>query len=675
MSAGRRPCPAKSVLEKYVADELDDATSTELDEHLDGCPRCLSDVSSIEAATRDVRGLPTRPAAGDRFFEERGCGVAVRRAGERLMRDAASCLPEEEALELATGEVIDGFRILSELGRGGFARVYLAHQDSLRRLVALKVSARRSPEAHVLSKLDHPYIVRVYDERVIADRGVRLLYMQYVAGGSLHRVAREARRTPRGRRDGRTLAEAATRCLGRDDGDRSTSPGRFDVGHDWPSAVCRIGARLAYALDYAHRNGVVHRDVKPANVLLSRDGRPMLVDFNISGGADASRHYAGGSLPYMSPEQLGAFAGISDPRDVGPSSDVYSLALVLFELASDAAAFPAVAGHPAALRRSLAQKRSLRVELPADFPRGMRHVIDKGADPDPKSRWPSAEVFARRLELCSIPETHSVIYPPERGWRERGTRYPLCGLLICGMSPNVFMAVANIAYNESFTIENFDVAAHRTAMIVVNPVVFSAGFGLGYRAARPALAAMARLRRGMLPDEIRRDVVGRALGLGPAIAKVVLALWVATGLIYPAWNRLAAPDGPASFGHLLEFFVSQALHGVIGAAATFLTVTYFMTACVCPRLLGNEGRADVRETARRLSAAADRYAAALGLAAPVTLIALAALDHGHPLLLASVGTCAGVGYASALATLPAIRANLRAIELMSFPTEDLLERD
>ena len=112
---------------------------------------------------------------------------------------------QNASMHFADGEQIDDFCIIGELGTGAFARVYLAQQVSLQRRVALKVTSQNSHEAKVLSQLDHPNIVRVYDERVLPDRGVRLLYMQYVPGGSLRQISKKVRETPLRNRDGRTL--------------------------------------------------------------------------------------------------------------------------------------------------------------------------------------------------------------------------------------------------------------------------------------------------------------------------------------------------------------------------------------------------------------------------------------------------------------------------------------
>ena len=110
------------------------------------------------------------------------------------------------------------------------------------------------------------------------------------------------------------------------------------AGRTWPETVCWLGVCLANALDYAHRRGVLHRDVKPANVLLTAEASPKLADFNVSfssklDGANPAAFF-GGSLAYMSPEQLEAFnpASAREAGDLDGRSDLYSLCIILWEL-------------------------------------------------------------------------------------------------------------------------------------------------------------------------------------------------------------------------------------------------------------------------------------------------------------------------------------------------------
>ncbi|MGH7137427.1 MAG: hypothetical protein ACREHD_16915, partial [Pirellulales bacterium] len=90
--------------------------------------------------------------------------------------------------ELEAGERLDDFDLILRVGQGAFGRVFLARQRSMQRLVALKISADRGNEPQTMAQLDHPHIVRVFDQRLLEDRGLRLLYMQYVAGGTLQAV-------------------------------------------------------------------------------------------------------------------------------------------------------------------------------------------------------------------------------------------------------------------------------------------------------------------------------------------------------------------------------------------------------------------------------------------------------------------------------------------------------
>src|SRR5271155_5065425 len=97
---------------------------------------------------------------------------------------------------IAVGDQIDDFDLLAELGSGAFAKVFLARQRSMQRLVALKGSCDQSTEPQTLAQLDHDYIVRVYDQRLLPERRLRLLYMQYVSGGTLQAVIYRVRQTP-----------------------------------------------------------------------------------------------------------------------------------------------------------------------------------------------------------------------------------------------------------------------------------------------------------------------------------------------------------------------------------------------------------------------------------------------------------------------------------------------
>src|SRR4029079_5562122 len=177
---------------------------------------------------------------------------------------------------------VDDFDLLALLGEGQFAQVFLARQCSMQRLVALKVSGSRGVEAQTLAQLDHPHIVRVYDQRFLSDQQVQLVYMSYLPGGTVHHVLNEVKATSPERRSGQTLLKAVDAALhARGEVPPPASAVRAEwAARTWPAAVCTLGLKLARALDYAHQHGVLHRDIKPANVLLTPDGEPLLGDFN-----------------------------------------------------------------------------------------------------------------------------------------------------------------------------------------------------------------------------------------------------------------------------------------------------------------------------------------------------------------------------------------------------------
>ena len=127
-----------------------------------------------------------------------------------------------ETPSFCSGDRIDDFELLTQLGRGAFAQVFLARQVSMERLVALKISDHKGSEPQTLAQLDHPNIVRVFDQRVAENPTARLLYMEVIPGGTLQEVVKQVRQAEKGDRTGRLLLDAVDQQLG---GSGASPPG------------------------------------------------------------------------------------------------------------------------------------------------------------------------------------------------------------------------------------------------------------------------------------------------------------------------------------------------------------------------------------------------------------------------------------------------------------------
>ena len=302
-----------------------------------------------------------------------------------------------------------------ELGRGGMGIVYLARDVRLDRPVALKllppgraqhveVRERFLTEARMAARLAHPNIVPIHAVEELD--GFVFFAMRYGAGETLgDGVRREGRLPP------------------------------------WQAA--QLLRDVAYALAYAHAQGVVHRDIKPDNILLDRDDRALVADFGIARLADDGGT-AGiqGTPEYVSPEQASGAA--CDGR-----ADLYSLGAVAFHALIGR---PPFAGDAATqLRQHLTVAAPSLVDLAPEIPTRLSAVVDRALAKDPDGRWPSAEAMAEAL-APPLPLTADLPVPV-RIWAERGREmkglYVIWSLLFYGLATMIF----TVAMAEGWPLE------------------------------------------------------------------------------------------------------------------------------------------------------------------------------------------------------------------------------
>jgi serine/threonine protein kinase len=577
--------------------------------------------------------------------------------------------------EIEVGQQLDDFDLLTRLGKGAFASVYLARQRSMQRLVALKISNDRGDEPQTLAQLDHPHIVRVYDQRLLPERQLRLLYMQVVPGGTLHGVADFVRATAPALRSGKLVIEAVDSALE----DRGEAPPaesslrRRFKRWKWPEAVCWLGARLAAALDYAHARGVLHRDVKPANVLLTAEGSPKLADFNVSfsskldGATPAA--YFGGSLAYMSPEQLEAAnpAHARSPHEMDGRSDVFSLGVMLWELLTGVRPFgdEHFTGSWGSTLDVLTQRRRKGVPaealaaLPRELPLGMKEVLLSCLSPDANGRPATAGELARQLELCLQPRAQRLFRPSRATIEQAARRRPLLALVAATVFANVVYSVLNIYFNVMSMMQEFqdlgleavyDLFWERM-MPVVNGTAYPVGIAVGLYLCWPIVVAVKRRAQAakLADEELPRIALGRrrCLWIGDYFGWLSGCLWCISGFIFAWWIQVEVHAlGREVPRNLYAHFVpSQILWGLIVGVQVFFMVSALSVRAFMPILveLGRNTGDDVS----RLMALQQRSGWYFGVAISTPFVALLLLA-GDSRYATAVGLIAGVGFVCSL---------------------------
>lgn len=234
------------------------------------------------------------------------------------------------------GESFSGFDIDRKVGSGAFARVYVARDPTLGyRPVVLKVSRSGGSEAMTLGRLTHDNIVPVNSVKVDEASGLTVICMPYQGEATLVDLLEAGFKSGQQPRSGEVILSVARhRAVAAVEKVDSSTAERLRR-RSYVDAVVELGIRLTGALKYAHSRGVLHRDLKPSNVLLSPAGDPKLLDFNLSWDTQLSGARLGGTVPYMSPEQVQAvlLGKAKDGRgSIDQRSDLFSLGVLLYEL-------------------------------------------------------------------------------------------------------------------------------------------------------------------------------------------------------------------------------------------------------------------------------------------------------------------------------------------------------
>ncbi|WP_406276065.1 protein kinase domain-containing protein [Nocardia sp. NBC_00881] len=608
----------------------------------------------------------------------------------RLMGDYRSTMIARPSAQVVldaidVGDHIDDFDLLMRIGAGAFAKVYLARQQSMQRLVAVKISHNHGNEPQTLAQLDHEYIVRIYDQRLIADGDLKLLYMQYLPGGTLLDVLRLQRTTPAEHRSGQLLLDAIDNVLA-DKGEVRPTESAIrtrTAALTWPETVAWLGRRLAEALEHASERGVLHRDIKPANVLLSAEGIPKLADFNVSFSTRVTGTnplaYFGGSLAYMSPEQLEACHPdlSATAADLDTRSDIFALAVMLWELLTGRRPFAdeTFAGES---ETSLARMLELRrrpveskflADLPSDCPMALRRVLLKCLSSDRGDRYSCGSELAQQLDLCLEERARDLVYPLPNSWRARLSRRPTPILWSSSMVGVGLAHVYLAAHLEELIAARLpDATAWQLykGTIIFYLCAFPLSVLVYVYISHDLLAVPRGLRDGRRYDEVMlARVRSRTLFWGDLCAMNTLlfaVLGTVTGVMLLVWFT----ELPARM--LVHAATTVLVTGTISVAYTFFLSTFYVVRCVYPIYL-RHGRTTARDSAD-LRAQRRRTTVYLAVTASVPLVGVlagfSALEPAElPLVRDSVlGLCAasGLAFVAIYWLFRKLDADLRALE-------------
>ncbi len=398
-------------------------------------------------------------------------------------RELGATLEQTGAMSLAPGTRIGQYEVLAALGSGGMGDVYRARDTKLDRVVALKIVVdsgmgrtldRVLREARATSALNHPNICTLFEAGEFD--GQPYLAMEYVPGKPLSAVI---------------------------------PPGGFETAD-----ILRYGAQIADALAHAHEHGVIHRDLKGANVVVTPQGRAKVLDFGLArrlttaGAGHTSGTFTGagtitGTLAYMAPELL-------RDRAADARTDIWALGVLLYELAAGRRPFVG----DTTFELTSAIMKDIPPPLPVKVPPALRAVIVRCLARDPDQRFQRASEVLSALE-ASHPATGMAAPRPIRPARR--------AVFVLGVAVALFVAAYALYQSRARTAESIHGASRPAALAVLPFQVLSGAEEIGFLGlavpdtivSRIAIIRNIRVRRVLKPGKESEDPqgVGRALGV------------------------------------------------------------------------------------------------------------------------------------------------------------------
>jgi serine/threonine-protein kinase len=274
-------------------------------------------------------------------------------------------------MTLAQGDTVGSYEIINQVGQGGMATVYKAYHPQLDRHVAVKIIhqsfledenfvARFQREAQIVARLDHPNIVPVYDFN--SHQGQPFLVMKFIEGVTLKTVL-------------------------------SQNQVSFD-------RLVNMMQAVASALSYAHSRGVLHRDMKPSNILVDHEQRPYITDFGLArlvqaGASTLSQDMLLGTPHYISPEQA------RGEQELGPATDIYSLGVILYEITVGRVPFTGNTPY-SIVHDHIFTPLPLPTELNPEIPPALEQVLLRALAKSPQDRYRSAVEMLEAFQSAAV---------------------------------------------------------------------------------------------------------------------------------------------------------------------------------------------------------------------------------------------------------------------------------